>query len=911
MYESALLWIVLLPLLGAIINGVFGRTANRGLVGAVGVGSVAIAFLLAIVLFIELVQLRAATDNAPAAIVNDVYEWFRLSIGAQEIPVRVAFVFDALSGLMTLVVTGIGLLIHIYSLEYMKEDEGFARFFTYLNLFTASMLILILGSSMPVMFVGWEGVGLCSYLLIGFWYQTPAYAAAGKKAFIVNRIGDFGVLIGMFVLLMATRSLEFSEINERTFSLTGQFSLGRVEIGMTATVAALFLFLGCTGKSAQIPLYTWLPDAMAGPTPVSALIHAATMVTAGIYLCCRLSNVFILSPTAMMVISVVGALTALIAASIALAQNEMKKILAYSTVSQLGFMFAAVGAGAFAAGFFHVFTHAFFKACLFLGAGAVMHAIHAHGDADIRKLGGLAKKLPVVRMTFLLSCLAIAGVPLFSGFFSKDEILLGTLYSNGYYPEGFQWVGYLTYGILLIAATMTAFYMFRLYFVTFSGSIYRSDPPPVIAVEEEEGEEGEKGAEEAEKAAKEAAEAHEDHDGHDDHGYAKHPHRPGFAIRLALVVLAFGAVFAGFLGLPHFLGEHVNVWHNWFHDVLAMPDVPHEGLATILAMGGGILAAVVGIGLAYVMYYQGGKVPSMNRAVGFTKVLFNKWYVDELYDFVVVRPIKVLALFAATLDKYAVDGLFARASTAAVQGLGWIFTRAQTGLVYGYAAVMVAGVLVIGWWFTYPHPQLRAEPDGGAVRLTAAAGHGYEYRWDYTGDGEFDTEWSANDASIEVTSYEVGDYVGYALILRSVSTNRTEEELGSDPYVVSPAILGGGWENNPEESQGRLPTFRADLGDPDDPADDRILLRANDARARVRGQVAGEEEELSVGELVQLGAASVRVGAIVRGAVEVRNAFGNVSGGEIETVIEPRPSPSPVEPQASRLAPSIPGGGVR
>ncbi len=426
--SKGLLWIVLLPLAGAVINGLFGRFASRKLVGSVGVGSVALAFGLAVAAFVQLFMLRHGADGESAKVVYDFYDWFSVSVNGSDVPVHVRFVMDALSGVMTLIVTGVGLLIHIYSLGYMHDDPGYARFFAYLNLFMASMLILVLASSMPVMFVGWEGVGLCSYLLIGFWWKNPTYAAAGRKAFVANRIGDFGVLIGIFILLNAVGSFEFTDINHAAGGLAFQsFTLGGAQICTLATAACLFLFLGCTGKSAQIPLYVWLPDAMAGPTPVSALIHAATMVTAGVYLCCRLSPLFVQSPTAMATIAVIGALTALLAASIAVVQNQMKKILAYSTVSQLGFMFAAVGVGAFGAGIFHVLTHAFFKACLFLGAGSVMHAVGAHGDADIRKLGGLKRYMPVTRWTFLFACLAIAGVPLFAGFFSKDEILLGAL----------------------------------------------------------------------------------------------------------------------------------------------------------------------------------------------------------------------------------------------------------------------------------------------------------------------------------------------------------------------------------------------------------------------------------------------------------------------------------------------------
>ena len=437
---------------------------------------------------------------------------------------------DSLSGVMTLVVTGVGGLIHLYSIGYMGDDEGYPRFMSFLNLFMASMLILVLGSSLPVMFVGWEGVGLCSYLLIGFWYENRVYAAAGRKAFVVNRIGDFGVLVGMFILVGVAGSFEFADINAAAMGgqFRADFPFGILGVMPSlATVACVFLFLGCTGKSAQIPLYVWLPDAMAGPTPVSALIHAATMVTAGVYLCCRLSPLFITSDVAMAIIAVTGTLTALLAASIAVVQREMKKILAYSTVSQLGFMFAAVGVGFFAAGFFHVFTHAFFKACLFLGAGSVMHAVHAHGDADIFKLGGLKKVLPITRWTFLASCLAIAGFPLTSGFFSKDEILLGAA-AQIYRPDDAlqHAVGWFTLIGLTLAAVMTAFYMFRLYFLTFTGE-YRSA------------------------------------DQSGDHPYDAHPHESPPSMTIPLVVLGLGALFAGFLGLPHVLpitGTHLHSW---------------------------------------------------------------------------------------------------------------------------------------------------------------------------------------------------------------------------------------------------------------------------------------------------------------------------------------------------------------
>jgi NADH-quinone oxidoreductase subunit L len=405
--ESALLLIVVLPILGALINGLWLRPEDKKYVSIIGPGLVGLSFVLALYNFIHLLGLKSDGVEDPRITLH-LYEWFSLQLpGGSELPVNVTFAMDSLSGLMTLVVTGIGTLIHIYSLGYMSEEKSYSRFFAYLNLFTASMLILVLASNLVLMFVGWEGVGLCSYLLIGFWFENKSYAAAGRKAFVANRVGDLGVIMGMFTLVIATGSFEFESINALATSNSSAFIRPFPIEGLSislATVACLFLFLGVTGKSAQVPLYIWLPDAMAGPTPVSALIHAATMVTAGVYLMCRLSPVFLHSPTAMMVIAVVGTITALLAASIAVVQHEMKKILAYSTVSQLGFMFlAACGVGAFSAGFFHVFTHAFFKACLFLGAGSVMHAVHAHGDADIFKLGGMKKYLKITHWTFLVS----------------------------------------------------------------------------------------------------------------------------------------------------------------------------------------------------------------------------------------------------------------------------------------------------------------------------------------------------------------------------------------------------------------------------------------------------------------------------------------------------------------------------
>lgn len=820
--ERALLWIVLLPLLGALINGIAGRRADKSLVTGVAVGSVFGAFLLALVCFGYLLS-----TGGDAAVQNTVYTWFSITVHGAEVPIHVRFLMDHLSGIMTVMVTGIGALIHVYSVGYMGDDPGYARFMTYLNLFMASMLILVLGSSLPLMFVGWEGVGLCSYLLIGFWYENADYAAAGRKAFVVNRIGDFGVLMGMFLLVWAVvpmghspgavvEAFDFQTINAAAPALGNRtFNLGTLQLDTSiATLAVLFLFLGCAGKSAQIPLYVWLPDAMAGPTPVSALIHAATMVTAGVYLMVRLSPLVVQSPYAMSFIAIVGALTALLAASIALVQNQMKKILAYSTVSQLGFMFAAVGMGAFAGGVFHVFTHAFFKACLFLGAGSVMHAVHAHGDADIRWLGGLKKWLPKTHITFAIATAAIAGLPLLSGFFSKDEILLGAATWGATSPYG-AWVGWLVFGMLIVAATMTAFYMFRLYFRTFHGEFKGGHEP--------HGQHGEDAH--AEHAHGEDAHGEDAHGGH----HAHEPHESPDSMTVPLIVLAAGAVLVGYLGLPHAF-HAPNWWSSWltpqyevFVDALheseaedpaaqiaeatsaARAEVPVWRVATLqfrsedptqnvpqlahppswvpwLAMGLGTLAGLIGLLLAYLIYIrrQGEPAAAMKaKAEGLHRFLMNKWYVDELYGATVVAGSKWLAVFAANFDRVVVDGLLAKVTAALAKASGYLLTRTQTGAVYAYAGMFVVGLAGLLWWFTYPHPDLRRvdEDTPGSITWNAGQGIGHEYRWDWESDGEWDTEWSRE--SIATHSYEdVQNLFGLTAILAF------PEEMEPSPWAA-------------------------------------------------------------------------------------------------------------------------------
>ena len=899
--HHSLLPIVLLPICGALYNAFLGRHVHKDVVTAVAVGSVFTSFLFALAGFVYLLVHTA--DPQHQRITHDVYEWFSISVRGVDVPIHVRFVMDHLSGIMAVMVTGIGALIHVYSIGYMKEDPGYWRFMTYLNLFMASMLILVLASNLPLMFVGWEGVGLCSYLLIGFWFENEDYAKAGRKAFVVNRIGDFGVLIGMFLLVATVagpnspEAFDFVTINAAATRLgLDQLSIGSATLGMSiATAASFMIFLGCTGKSAQLPLYVWLPDAMAGPTPVSALIHAATMVTAGVYLCCRLSPVIVESPLAMSVIAIIGALTALIAASIALVQNQMKKILAYSTVSQLGFMFAAVGMGAFAGGFFHVFTHAFFKACLFLGAGSVMHAIHAHGDADIRYLGGLKDKLPKTHITFAIATAAIAGLPLLSGFFSKDEILLGAATWGMTSPTEYAWVGWFVFAVLIIAATMTAFYMFRLYFRTFWGE-YKGGHAPGEH-HHHEGDDHEH--------------AEDDGHGHPD-GYVE-PHESPDTMAVPLYVLSAGAALAGFLGLPHLL--HLpNWWSSWLapqgeefshafaasisegaeHEAAlsagmraarevsgSVATLAFEGqmvhapsLAGILAMALGTVAGLLGFGLAFLWYkQQDGETPRaiMQSTRGFHRFLMEKWYVDELYGYIVVKPMKFLAVLSANIDRYFVDLLLAKATALIARTAGLVLTRTQNGVVYVYAGLFVLGLAGMGWWFTYPHSSLTAEPTVGTIRWTAPRGVGYEYRWDFDSDGTFEEdEWSDNASASH--TYEGDAFFGLVGVLETPRDMFGETEI--------PVTPGGGAEDLPVELLG--PDWAREM-DPEavPPSlsyeNGEMVVYINGANIPDRD---GDEDgvvRLRPGDTLSLGGGRLVVAVLIRGTVQVRNAFHNLS----------------------------------
>jgi NADH-quinone oxidoreductase subunit L len=778
----SLLGVILgLPLLGAFINGVFGKRLGRDAVRATGLMVMGAAFLTAVVAFGALVHhahtLQDAAGNATQnpRLVWIAWKWLTLSLGEAKglTNLQVGFAIDPLSATMMLVVTGVGFLIHLYSSSYMWKDPGFYRFFAYLNLFVFSMLVLILGDTLPMLFVGWEGVGLCSYLLIGFWFDEEKNAAAGKKAFIANRVGDFGILVGTAMLLHYTGSLDFQGMIANSGRLMEEVTvwpIGNAPMLFSspikvyaATLCGLALFLGCTGKSAQIPLYVWLPDAMAGPTPVSALIHAATMVTAGVYLICRLSPIFALSPATMAVIATTGALTALFAASIGLVQNDIKKVLAYSTVSQLGYMFLGVGVGAFSDGFFHVFTHAFFKACLFLGAGSVIHAMHARihdtdASQDMRNMGGLRKHMPYTHATYLVSCLAIAGVPLTAGFFSKDEILaktwevtvIGARAANQWAPPA--WLGKVLFVIGILAATMTAFYMFRTYFLTFWGEFRGWRVVP--GWKDPHGHHG-----------------HDDHHGHDefepgegrDHIEGPVPHESPWQMTVPLGVLAFFAIAAGYLNAK-IIGETIHVhaltWlDHWLEPVFrranALVNTPefNAGHAWALAVPG-MLAAAVGIGFAYFNYIvKGGEFTEKlaESAPGLHELMLDKWRVDELYEATVLGAVDELASTAVVADKWIIDGILAKFSSLLVAGLGHALRLVQTGRIQVYAAGMVVGTVAVAAFLYLPHSEAEVNGgDSGVYKVKAAGGVGYKFRWDADGDGKPDSQDFGSVGEIEV-----------------------------------------------------------------------------------------------------------------------------------------------------------------
>ncbi len=611
------LLLLLSPFVGFLFNIFFGNKISKGMAGVVGTLTVVFSFLLTLCFFSQLLQTGKAIEIS-------LFDW--ISIG--KLNIDFGIVLDQLSLLWLLFVTGIGSLIHLYSISYMHDDENMSKFFAYLNLFVFFMITLVIGNNLLVMFIGWEGVGLCSYLLIGFWYKNQAYNDAAKKAFIMNRIGDLGFLIGIFILASQFATLNFSEI--QTAIATGQVNTSALGI------AALCLFIGATGKSAQLPLYTWLPDAMAGPTPVSALIHAATMVTAGIFMITRMNFLFDIAPEIQNIIAIVGAITALVAASIGLLQNDIKKVLAYSTVSQLGLMFLALGMGAYTVAVFHVITHAFFKACLFLGSGSVIHALH--GEQDMRKMGGLGKVMPITFWTMMISTLAIAGIFPFAGFWSKDEILLTAFEHNKV-----LWI------VASIASIMTAFYMFRLMYLTFFRAF--------------------RGTEEQK----------------------HHLHESPKLITIPLVILAVLAAIGGAINLPG------SFWLNhYLEPILVTKHHAHAlGAHEFMLMGVALAGAVVGILWAYGKYLKQGFVPKEDEAiVGFNKVIYNKYYVDEIYTALLVRPINAISNFSReTIEPQLSKLVFSFGSAA--NALGSQGKKVHNGNIGLYLFMFVLGICAL------------------------------------------------------------------------------------------------------------------------------------------------------------------------------------------------------------------------
>ncbi len=629
---------VLFPLLGFLFNGLIGyRIKNEKIIGWVGSGVVGLSFLISLLTFFELSGLPTSERKIVVPLIN----W----LSVEGLDISFSYLVDPLSLVMALVVTGVGFLIHVYSIGYIHGDKGFWRFFAYLNLFIFMMMNLILADNFVLMFLGWEGVGLCSYLLIGFWYdrkfENSTTADAAKKAFIVNRIGDFGFLLGMFLIYKTFGSLTFDDV----FTLAANIPVAET----TITLITLFLFVGATGKSAQIPLYVWLPDAMAGPTPVSALIHAATMVTAGVYMVSRCSILFVQSEITMMVIAVIGALTAIFAASMGLVQNDIKKVLAYSTISQLGYMFLASGVGAFTAAIFHLMTHAFFKALLFLGAGSVIHAMHE--EQNIKNMGGLKHHLPVTYKTFLVASLAIAGIPPLSGFFSKDEILWET------FATGHQFL----YLIGLVTALMTAFYVFRLFNLTFEGK-----PRYASHV---------------------------------------HPHESPKVMTIPLIILSVLSAIGGFVAIPTvFSGYYGNLFANWLEPVYEKSEVfllhvnTYSNATEILLIVLSVVVAITGILLARHFYLQNIKPIewAIERFQKLYKLLFNKYYVDEIYDFLLVTPlVKISEKFLWKFnDSLIIDG-FINSTAEVVDELSKIIRKIQTGVAQFYALIMIFGITLI------------------------------------------------------------------------------------------------------------------------------------------------------------------------------------------------------------------------
>jgi NADH-quinone oxidoreductase subunit L len=659
--------IVLFPALGALLWGTVGRMLPRRLVGAGATLSVAVPFVLGVIAILVMVSNPAESHGHAMypTLTQTLWSWF----GAGSLSVEFAFALDPLNAVVLLVITGVGSLIHLYSMSYMADDESYARYFAYLNLFVAAMLVLVLADNLVLLFLGWEGVGVASYLLIGFWFSDGAKADAGKKAFITNRVGDLAFLLALFLLFQLAGGFDFETLREWASGLNATQIVAdgsTTSFGWLLTLICVLFFIGCTGKSAQIPLHVWLPDAMAGPTPVSALIHAATMVTAGVYLIARLGFLFSLAPWALAIVAVVGALSALIAALIATVQTDIKKVLAYSTISQLGFMFVAVGSGSYFAGVFHLMTHAFFKALLFLGAGAVIHALH--GEQDITKMGDLRTKLRVTGGTFLVGCFAIAGLPLItSGFYSKDEVLWFALSNVNVLggPSSSPIWGWGLWLVMTATAGLTAFYMFRLYFLVF-------ESPTRLDAEAQ-----------------------------------AHIHAPGWEMHVPLVVLAVLSVVGGFVAIPHALGGPIGGTffdlHGWLYGAIDAGEGLYSsrfasGAFVYVSMIAAILMSLGGMYLAFRLYAKPSEVPGavVSRLGRVHRVIENRFYFDELYAATFGRALYWGGvLLHRVVDELAVQTLLVGSVASGTRLVGTVLRQLHNGDVQRYVALTVMSIAVV------------------------------------------------------------------------------------------------------------------------------------------------------------------------------------------------------------------------
>lgn len=837
---KALVASVWLPFASAALLGIAGAGVRKRLLGAVVVGSIALCFALTI-------AIAAWVGVSGSSLLASSGTWLSFPLDGAPVELALAFRADPLSLTFALIITGVGALIHLFATSYMHDDQGFRRFFALLNGFVGAMLILVYARDLPVLLLGWEGVGVCSYFLIGFWHERKAFQQAARKAFLVNRVGDAGVLLGMFLLAAYTSSFDLSVVgtNAKYLRQPVDFGLGEGPMSVAGLAAAL-LFIGAAAKSAQWPLHVWLPDAMAGPTPVSALIHAATMVTAGLYLCCRVAPLFEASPVLMEGVMLLGAWTGLLAAAVACCQTRLKRVLAYSTVSQLGFMFAALGTGAYAVALMHLLTHAFFKAGLFLAAGSVMHATHNHDDFELGSARGLGDALPQTRLVFAVCAGALAGFPLLSGFFSKDAVLAATLSSD-------TSMAAIATAMLVAAAAMTAFYIARAYLLTFAGSLRPS--------------------------------------------WGTEPQTP-WPMRSTLVALAFGAAFLGWLQPEalHIQGSALGDFLRRNPETLLLASsAAHE---SFWALGLSLSALALGLGLAWVQVTGARATTQRLASIGMVlQRLQLHLSMDCLIDQAVVKPLAWLRTIVRDLDRVIFDGLILRLPGSLAQLLSRGLRRAQTGVVHSYALLMVLGAVAAFFWASYPRaiPQVRAAKDG--LRLDAQPGAGYRYRWDLGNDGRFEsTNWSDSPRLEVPVPQDLGR--AWSVVLHLPSDEGRPRTFPSDGGIapgehllLRRADFGLPEASEPASESGIKSLTAAMLPIALANRDGEMRLRPNGHTLTLNDRpIAQKQVSLRAGDRIEVGAAALTIHRRVVVALHVRSALARESR-TVTAVLLPAVSP--------------------